>query len=331
MFKGIDIPALFDRMSKMRVMIIGDVMIDSYMWGNVERMSPEAPVPVVEIEKKETRLGGAANVALNIMSMGATPIICSVLGNDAKGKLFSQRLKERQFSSEGMVMSDDRITTDKTRIISDGQHVLRVDEEMIDDLNERDERELLNKAFDLIENGNVDVVIFEDYNKGVLTANVIKSIIEKANSHSVPTTVDPKKKNFFAYQNCTLFKPNLIELQIGTGTDFSGEDSTQLLSAVNEVESKLKNEYSLITLSEHGIFVKCQGAYLNIAAHDRNILDVSGAGDTVISVASLALAAECSPKQIAAISNLAGGLVCEKVGVVPISKKLLLEETSKLV
>jgi len=312
-------------------MIIGDVMIDSYMWGNVERMSPEAPVPVVEIEKKEARLGGAANVALNIMSMGATPIICSVLGNDAKGKLFSQRLKERQFSSGGMVMSDDRITTDKTRIISDGQHVLRVDEEMTDDLNEKDERELLDKAFDLIENGNIDVVIFEDYNKGVLTTNVIKSVIEKANSHSVPTTVDPKKKNFFAYQNCTLFKPNLLELQIGTSTEFSGDDNAQLLSAVNEVESKLKNEYSLITLSEHGVFVKRQGDSLNIPAHERNILDVSGAGDTVISVASLALAAECSPKQIAAMSNLAGGLVCEKVGVVPISKKLLLEETSRLV
>lgn len=315
----------------MRVLIIGDVMIDSYMWGNVERMSPEAPVPVVEIVKKEVRLGGAANVALNVMSMGATPIICSVLGDDAKGQLFSKRLEEREFSSEGMVISNDRITTDKTRIISEGHHVLRVDEEMTDDLNDTDEKALLDKAFNLIENGNIDVVIFEDYNKGVLTERVIKSLIEKAKAHSIPTTVDPKKKNFFAYKGCTLFKPNLLELQIGTGTDFSGDDGDQLLQAVIEIESKLENEYSLITLSEHGIFVKSQEKSETIPAHERNILDVSGAGDTVISVASLALAAGCTPKQIAAMSNLAGGLVCEKVGVVPISKKLLLEETSSLV
>jgi rfaE bifunctional protein kinase chain/domain len=331
MFGDQDISALFDRMSNLRVMIIGDVMIDSYMWGNVERMSPEAPVPVVEIVKKEARLGGAANVALNVMSMGATPFICSVVGNDAKGKLFTERLEERSFSSRGMVFSEDRITTDKTRIISDGQHVLRVDEEMTDDLNENDEKALLSRAFDLIDNENIDVIILEDYNKGVLTEKVISAVIERANALSIPTTVDPKKKNFFAFRNCTLFKPNLLELQIGTDTEFSGDDADALLQAVEEVEAKLGNEYSLITLSEHGIFVKHDGKYENIPAHQRNILDVSGAGDTVISVASLALAVGCTPSQIAALSNLAGGLVCEKVGVVPILKNTLLEETLSLV
>lgn len=318
-------------MSNLRVMIIGDVMIDSYMWGNVERMSPEAPVPVVEIVKKEERLGGAANVALNIMSMGATPFICSVVGNDSKGKLFTKRLEERSFSSRGMVLSDDRITTDKTRIISDGQHVLRVDEEITDDLNQSDEQALLSRAFDLIDNENIDVIILEDYNKGVLTEKVISAVIKKANEHSIPTTVDPKKKNFFAFTNCTLFKPNLLELQIGTDTEFSGDDAEALLQAVVEVEARLGNAYSLITLSECGIFVKHDGKFENIPAHQRDILDVSGAGDTVISVASLALAAGCTPSQIAALSNLAGGLVCEKVGVVPILKNTLLEKTLSLV
>lgn len=331
MFEGTDISTLFDAISKLRVMVIGDVMIDSYMWGNVERISPEAPVPIVDIAKREERLGGAANVALNVMSLGGTPLICTVVGNDPKGDLFIQKLGDREFSAEGVVRSDSRQTTDKTRIISGGQHMLRVDEEMTGDLNDADEKALINRACDLIDQGNVDVIIFEDYNKGVLTEKVIRSVIKKAQEAGIPTTVDPKKVNFFSYQGCTLFKPNLLELQLGTKTEFDGGDREKLLRAVLEVEEKLGNEYSLITLSEHGIFVKHEDSFETIPAHRREILDVSGAGDTVISVASMALAAGCTAGQIAAMSNLAGGLVCENVGVVPISRNRLMEETMSLV
>mgnify|MGYP002632162353 CR=1 FL=1 len=314
----------------MKVLVVGDVMVDSYLWGKVDRISPEAPVPVISMTKRESRLGGAANVARNVMALGADPIICSVIGDDDHKALFMELLNDHGFSNEGIVMSKNRRTTIKTRVISQDQHVLRVDEEDTHNLTSADENALIAKVSSALQGGDIDVIILEDYNKGVLTPKVIKKVIALANENNVPTTVDPKKENFFAFVNCTLFKPNLKELVEGTKIDFKKSDREALLRAVIQVESKLRNKLSLITMSEQGVFVKSGDDFEVLPAHPRKIIDVSGAGDTVISVASLALAAGTSPTFIAALSNLAGGLVCEQVGVVPIQSTQLLEEAAGL-
>lgn len=320
---------LFERFNSLTALIVGDVMIDAYYWGKVERISPEAPVPVVQVMSHENRLGGAANVALNVKSLGAKAIICSVVGNGNKGDDFRSILKENKFTTAGIIDSTERITTVKTRIISQGQHLLRIDEEMPNPLSKTEERHLLNCIKGILEKQKVDVIIFEDYNKGVLTEKVITSIIELARERNIPTTVDPKKDNFFTYKNVTLFKPNLKELREGLKVDFKKEDNEALQNAIDELRSKLGSEITMVTLSELGIITRDDSGFIRQPAHERSILDVSGAGDTVISVASLALAAGAERSVVTALSNLAGGLVCEKVGVVPIDKETLLNEASQ--
>ena len=320
-----DFKQVVEQFKTKRILVIGDVMIDSYVRGTVNRISPEAPVPIVSLQKDEDRLGGAANVAINLVSMGATAIICSVIGNDKSGEKMVTLLAENSISSEGLILSADRQTTVKTRVIGNNQHLLRIDSEQTDDITASEENELVLKVKEIL-NQQVDAIIFEDYNKGVLTERVIQQIIEFANSKNIPTTVDPKNKNFFAYKNVTLFKPNFKELKEGVGMKFTFSEKEQFENAVSKLESKLNNKVSFVTLSEHGVFIKDKNNKHYIPAHIRNIADVSGAGDTVISLATLCLTAGLSIKEIAEIANLAGGLVCEKSGVVSIDKDLLIEE-----
>ena len=320
-----DFKQVVEQFKTKRILVIGDVMIDSYVRGTVNRISPEAPVPIVSLQKDEDRLGGAANVAINLVSMGATAIICSVIGNDKSGEKMVTLLAENSISSEGLIFSADRQTTVKTRVIGNNQHLLRIDSEQTDDITASEENELVLKVKEILTQ-QVDAIIFEDYNKGVLTERVIQQIIEFANSKNIPTTVDPKNKNFFAYKNVTLFKPNLKELKEGVGMKFSFTDLPNFEKAVEVLEGKLSNTISFVTLSEHGVFIKDKNNKHYIPAHIRNIADVSGAGDTVISLATLCLTAGLSIKEIAEIANLAGGLVCEKSGVVSIDKDLLIEE-----
>jgi len=314
-----------EQFKQKRILVIGDVMIDAYLRGNVNRVSPEAPVPIVSLQKEEDRLGGAANVAINLVSMGASAIICSVIGKDTSGDKMVELLEEYSISSEGLVFSSDRQTTVKTRVIGNNQHLLRIDSEQTNDINSIEENELISKVEEILKT-NIDAIIFEDYNKGVLTEKVIREIIELANSKNIVTAVDPKSKNFFAYKNVTLFKPNLKELKEGVGMNFSFSDIEKFENAVNQLETKLGNSISFVTLSEHGVFIKDAVYQYYIPAHIRNIADVSGAGDTVISLATLCLTAGLPIKEIAGIANLAGGLVCEKSGVVSIDKDLLIEE-----
>ncbi|MFZ6052656.1 bifunctional heptose 7-phosphate kinase/heptose 1-phosphate adenyltransferase [Halocola ammonii] len=325
-----NLSSIFESFNDLTVLVVGDVMIDSYYWGRVNRISPEAPVPVVSIENKESRLGGAANVALNLMTMGAKPVICSVIGSDEKNREFYDLLAKRDFSKDGIIESEDRVTTVKTRVISGGHHMLRVDEEVTTPLSQKDEEAFVTRIQKIVEEQKPAVIVFEDYNKGVLTKGVIEKTIAIAQENDIPTTVDPKKDNFFEYKNVTLFKPNLKELREGLNRPLPAGNFSALSDAIAELEGILENQISLVTLSEHGVYVKSQGQEKQIPAHLREILDVSGAGDTVISVASLALAAGMDPEDIAELSNLAGGLVCEKVGVVPIDKTLLLREALKL-
>ena len=316
---------VIEQFKQKRILVIGDVMIDAYLRGNVNRVSPEAPVPIVSLQKEEDRLGGAANVAINLVAMGASAIICSVIGKDKSGDKMVELLEENNISSEGLIFSSTRQTTVKTRIIGNNQHLLRVDSEQTDDINKIEEEQLISKVEFILES-KIDAIIFEDYNKGVLTENTIQRIIALANAKGIYTTVDPKNKNFFAYKNVSLFKPNLKELKEGVGMNFSFSDKDQFEKAVLKLEEKLENKVSFITLSEHGVFIKDNNSQHYISAHIRNIADVSGAGDTVISLATLCLTAGLSIKEIAEVANLAGGLVCEKSGVVSIDKDLLIEE-----
>ena len=313
-----------------RILVLGDVMIDAYLRGNVNRVSPEAPVPIVSLQKEEERLGGAANVAINLVAMGASAVICSVIGNDRSGKKMIELLESNSISADGVVLSDNRETTVKTRVIGNNQHLIRIDSEQTNDIDSTEELQLIEKVKQLLEKG-VDAIIFEDYNKGVLTVKVIEAVIELSKQFNVPTTVDPKNKNFFAYKNVTLFKPNLKELKEGVGMTFKFEQNELFEEAVSKLEENLNNKISFVTLSEHGVFIKDADKKHYIPAHIRNIADVSGAGDTVISVATLCLTVGLPIHLIAEIANLAGGLVCEKSGVVSIDIDQLIVEVEKTI
>jgi D-glycero-beta-D-manno-heptose-7-phosphate kinase len=327
--KKADIKSVFDSFNQFNILIIGDVMIDSYMWGKVNRISPEAPVPIIMSTHQEFRLGGAANVALNIQSLGANPILCSVVGKDSKAKTFYTLLKKQHLTSEGIIEDEDRKTTVKTRIISNNQHLLRVDEEVDYELNKKIEKEFISHITKILSSTKINAIIFEDYDKGCITPAVIKKVVDFANKNNIPTLVDPKRRNFLEYKNVTLFKPNFKELVEGSKIDIKKGDVEGIFKASKKLHKELTTKYILVTLSELGVFISYNNSYKTIPAEVRDIADVSGAGDTIISIASLCLSANLNPELIAGISNLAGGLVCEKVGVVPVDKKQLLDETIK--
>ena len=325
-----NVEALFEEFTQKRILVLGDVMIDAYMRGSVTRVSPEAPVPIINLKKTEDRLGGAANVALNLLALGAEPILCAVIGEDKGGEMFASLLQSHKLSSEGIVKSASRITTVKTRVIGNHQQLLRIDEEQTNDLTTAQENELIDRVKQIIDS-KIDAVIIEDYNKGLLTNRVIESVIQLANDRGVIITVDPKKDNFFSYKNVTLFKPNLKELKEGLNAQFDfASDRQSFEAAIDRLEGKLQNKISFVTLSEHGVFIKGGNDNHYIDAHHRNIADVSGAGDTVISVATLCLTSGLDIDEIAEIANLSGGLVCEVSGVVPIDKERLKTEVLKL-
>ncbi len=317
---------LFDSFNNKNVLIIGDVMIDSYIWGKVERISPEAPVPIINVKKREDRLGGAANVALNVKSLGAKAILCSVIGNDKNADLFLELLSQDNLSSEGILRSGDRITTKKTRVIGHHQQLFRVDEELDTNIDQQNTEALLDNINNVINSKKIDVIIFEDYDKGVISERLIESVISKAKERSIPVVVDPKKRNFLSYKGVDLFKPNLKELKEGLKLDFDANHTDELIAAALKLKSIIQAKSIMITLSELGVLICDESGNKIIPAHVRNISDVSGAGDTVISVAALALSSNVTLNTAAELANLAGGLVCEKVGVVPIDKTELLNE-----
>ena len=301
-------------------------MVDAYVWGNATRLSPEAPVPVVNVLRTEQRLGGAANVALNVQALGATPLLCAVVGTDAGGEQLRNLLIERGLSADGIVQSPYRPTTVKQRILAHDQQLLRLDSEVETDLNADETVQLLAAYDDLLT--RADVVIFEDYDKGVLRPDIIAACIAQARERGIPTVVDPKKKNFLAYRYCTLFKPNLKELREGLGLNFGSPatDRPGFEAAVARLREEISPETVLVTLSEDGVFAGQGEQKTYLPAHLRTISDVSGAGDTVISIAALCVALGLPAARLAALANLGGGLVCEQLGVVPIEKNKLLQE-----
>lgn len=322
--------SLFERFRHSQVLVIGDVMLDAYLWGKVERISPEAPVPIVSIETKENRLGGAANVAINLQALGATPFLCSVIGGDTNGRDFIDLLQQRGLSPDGLVQSAERPTTVKTRVIGNQHQMLRIDEERTHDISASEQKQLLARIESFIQSGNMDVIVFEDYDKGVISRSLIEKVVKWAKAKRIPVAVDPKKKNFSQYKGVTLFKPNLKELREGTKQDLDKGRMDELTTAVAKLAQDHHIEQILLTLSEKGIMHHAAGSTVHVPAHLRTIADVSGAGDTVISVSALCLAAGCAPESLAGLANLAGGLVCEHVGVVPIDRDELYREAKKL-
>lgn len=325
-----NIHRLFDQFSGMKVLVIGDVMLDSYIWGKVERISPEAPVPVVSVTKRENRLGGAANVALNLQSLGAIPVMCSVIGNDLKGNDLIGLFEAHQISTQGIIRSETRITTTKFRVIGNNHHLLRVDEEVESPLSTSDLKKMDEKISELIDTEKPAVIVFEDYDKGVITPELIQKVSTQAEKHHIPCVVDPKRKNFSSYRNVTLFKPNIKEFTEGLKLDKLNRDPEILKKTAFTFLEKNNIKILLLTMSEDGIFVAFRNDqnifdYSLIPSEVRDVADVSGAGDTVVSIAALCLASGLHPFDLAYISNAGGGLVCEEVGVVPVSKGTLIK------
>lgn len=301
-------------------------MLDTYLWGKVERLSPEAPVPIVSVTKRENRLGGAANVSRNLQALGATPILFSVIGNDDNGKEFESLLVKRELSNKGIFVDHTRNTTVKNRIISSGKQIVRVDEESTSYISAEMEEKLIRAILQEIESRKVDVIVFVDYDKGILTPNLFNAINKVALEKNILTAVDPKRRNFRNYKNVSLFKPNFKEFVDGLGQPIAKDDLESIKAHADRFKKEQNLKLIFVTLSELGVYVSNGVKKQYYPAVIRDIADVSGAGDTVISVASLAMAAGLSPKIMALMSNLAGGLVCEKVGVVPIDRAQLQKE-----
>ena len=321
-------------MGEIRALVIGDVMIDTYSEGVVERMSPEAPVPVVSVKRRYDRLGGAANVALNLKALGAEAIVCSVIGNDSHADTLLQLMQDHGLDTKGIVRSPIRVTTVKHRVLNKGRQMMRIDEEDTFELNGDEEHHLFQKTImPLVDSQAFQVIILQDYNKGVLSESLIHGIIELAHQKGIPVAVDPKRRNFFAYQGVTLFKPNAKELRDGLGV--KAETIDELRNAAMQLQERIKCQHLMVTLSDQGAMILSKDAhheteFHHVAACERAIVDVSGAGDTVLSVAALGIACGQDPLTIVSHSNIAGGLVCEAVGVVPINSQRFDEEIKRL-
>ncbi|HPO56273.1 MAG TPA: D-glycero-beta-D-manno-heptose-7-phosphate kinase [Ignavibacteriaceae bacterium] len=311
-----------------KIAVIGDMMLDSYYWGGVKRISPEAPVPVVEVENEFNRFGGAANVALNIAKLGGIPYPVGVIGYDNDGSIFSSLLEEEKINSAGLITDDKRPTTAKTRVIAQNQHVLRIDKESKEYIDEGTEKKLFN-YFESIAS-EIDGIILQDYNKGVLTPTLIKKIISLARKKDILITVDPKFNNFFEYKNVTVFKPNRKEASDVLGLKI--KSSEDIKHAGKKLLGKLHAEYILLTLGEEGIAVfEKDKEEKRMPTKAIKVADVSGAGDTVISTLTMSLAAGANILESCYLANYAAGIVCGEVGIVPIEKSKLFSTVAEVI
>lgn len=325
-----DFDKLFSSFEKIKVAVIGDVMLDTYWWGKVDRISPEAPVPIVAVSKREERIGGAGNVALNISALGASVSVISVVGDDPEAGQLKTLLENNRINTDFLIKSSERITTNKIRIIGRNQQMMRLDAEITHEISKKDEEALIASFEKYIQQEKPGIVILEDYNKGILSESVIEKIISISKENKILIAVDPKRKNFFAYKQVDIFKPNLHEAKEGLNI-ISDEVSGKMLENIHRsLYDKLQHRISLITLSEKGIFYQAGNEKEIIPTHIRSIADVSGAGDTVIAVASVVFTATGNIHLMAEMANIAGGLVCEEVGTVAIDKTKLLMECKHL-
>ena len=312
----------------LKVVVVGDIMMDTYCYGRVDRISPEAPVPIVLVERQENHPGGAANVAMNLASLGAKPFICSVTGKDREAEELLRLFRENGVDTSGIILSEKRVTTVKTRVMAQNTQMLRIDNEISHLLEKEEESKLISDVESHL--NDAAVLIFQDYDKGVLSPHSIEKITSLAKQKNIPIVVDPKRRNFHSYKHVTLFKPNLKELREGLGKDINPANKTEFESAISKLMSELSISNVMITMSEKGIMITDGKHFEYQPAHERKIVDVSGAGDTVVSVAALCTAVKAGNHITAAYANLAGGLVCEEVGAVPVNKMILDAEIGQL-
>jgi rfaE bifunctional protein kinase chain/domain len=304
-------------------MVIGDLMLDRYYWGKVSRISPEAPVPVVDIESESTRLGGAANVSYNVLCLGARAVPVGVVGNDAEGILLKQLLEAKGFPTDGLVTDDERPTTVKTRVIAHHQHVVRTDREIRHAVSKK----IQNRLIDIFEArvDGLDGIVLEDYNKGLLVPRFIEHVVRRANETGKMVFVDPKFDHFFEYRGVTLFKPNRKEAADRLG--FKLDSPEALEQGLAKLLERLECSAVLITLGEEGMVFQEKGRPLTkVPTRAVKVHDVSGAGDTVIACMAVAMCSDATLGEAAAIANQGAGLVCEEVGIVPVEKKRLLDK-----
>ncbi|MCU0373428.1 MAG: bifunctional ADP-heptose synthase [Ignavibacteria bacterium] len=317
---------IFENASGRHICIIGDIMLDRYMMGNVSRISPEAPVQVFDLKSSNNKLGGAANVSLNIRTLGGNPYLIGVIGNDDTGKLLTREMKNLKIDTSGLIVDKKRPTTYKTRVISDSHHLIRIDSESKQDIDTETENRIFKKLESIA--GNTGYIILQDYNKGVLTKSLIKRVIEFANRKKIRILVDPKFENFFEFRNTFIFKPNRKEIEDAFGRKAKGPEDFN--KTVKELMKRLKCENVVLTLGEEGMRIyENSGGRLKIESiktHARKVADVSGAGDTVISTIAFCLSGGASIYDAVFISNVAAGRVVEEVGIVPIHRNELLKK-----
>lgn len=310
--------------NNVKVLVIGDIILDHYMFGQIHRISPEAPVPIVDIEYEENRLGGAANVALNLSELGARPTLMSVIGDDKSGRTVFELLKKNQIHHDYIITSRSRTTSHKTRIYDDERQVVRFDREDDSDLSTELEAQLISDFDELIRENKFHAIILQDYNKGVLTKKFIKHVLLQTTKRNIPVAVDPKEYNFFEYQQIDLFKPNIKELGEALQMKIDPKNIASLRKAAEELKKKNRFDNLLLTLGANGVFVYTkEGTSFVVSARPIKTADVSGAGDTVISIATLCFIKDFPFKKIAQLSNAAAGKVCRKVGIAPITLKEL--------
>jgi len=320
------IKEIFDSLSRKTVLVIGDVMIDSYLFAG-QKNKEEAPFPILNVNKKEKRLGGAANVALNIQALGATPILCSVVGDDHDGQTFERLLDYQGMPNKGIIRSQNRRTTNKLRILSGSQQVIRVDSEDVHPLIDLDRKALLHHIRDLIK--ECDLIIFEDYDKGTVHSEIIAETISLAKEKNIPVAVDPKQHNFLEYRNTSLFKPSLKELASVFDGEIDLSKKSNLKKAVDVLDKKVRAEKYIISMEGGDIYFQTNEFEEVYPTYHTGVSDMSGVGNTIISLAGLGLTLDISDEFMAELINIAAGIVAGSTGVVPINKDHLLKEAIK--
>ena len=318
----LSIKNILDSFRRKRIAVIGDIMLDKYIFGHVSRISPEYPVPVVDVTHEDHRLGGAANVALNTLSLGAETLLIGITGADSNREILLDLFRSRGLATEGLICDPSRPTTCKTRILSQNHHITRVDFESRKEVDATIGQAIVD-SFDAIIN-SIDAVVLEDYNKGVLAAPIIQHLITSAKRRNIPILVDPKLQNFFAYRGCSVFKPNLLEMAASLGIVLHNNDD-EVENACLRLQEKIEAETIIVTRGEKGMTICNNGSFTHIAATSLDVVDVSGAGDTVIGTLALGAATGIDIVTNATIANIAAGTVCQEVGAVPVSAEKLLK------
>ncbi len=321
---------IIERFSSIRILVIGDVILDHYIWGDVNRISPEAPVPVVEVKDENFRLGGAANTIANIRSLGGEVDVISVVGRDENGNRIRNMLSCIGANVSGVLEDGKRPTITKTRVMARNQQVVRIDRESKSEVDGNPKEEIICFAESAID--KVDAVIFSDYDKGVVSKELLEFVFSKAKKQNIPVIIDPKERNFWNYKGATVVTPNLKEASAPLGVNITDEES--LLAVGNTLLERLELSALLITRGEHGmsLFEFMDDApvkVIHIPTVAREVFDVTGAGDTVVAAFTLALAAGASMLDAAKVANCAAGIVVGEIGTASVMPKELMESLAE--